>query len=80
MDQIGPGNLTPAERSRSLEFLTDRLRESNRELAEVKQSLRHLETTLDCIEHWNQEIAKELVAMVEGHMQMLGAVLKQPPL
>jgi hypothetical protein len=46
----------------------------------VKQSLRHLETTLDGIEHWNQEIAKELLAMVEGHMQMLGAVLKQPPL
>ena len=68
----------PAERP--LEFLTDKLRESNRELAEVKQSLRHLETTLDGIEHWNQEIAKELVAMVEGHMQMLGAVLKQPPL
>ena len=63
MDQIGPGNLTPAERSRSLEFLTDKLRESNRELAEVKQSLRHLETTLDCIEHWNQEIAKALGAL-----------------
>jgi len=51
----------PAERS--LEFLTDKLRESNRELAEVKQSLRHAETTLDCIEHWNQEIAKALVAL-----------------
>ena len=76
MDQ----KITPPPAERSLEFLTDKLRESNRELAEVKQSLRHLETTLDGIEHWNQEIAKELVAMVEGHMQMLGAVLKQPPL
>ena len=46
-----------------MEFLTDKLRESNRELAEVKQSLRHAETTLDCIEHWNQEIAKALVAL-----------------
>ena len=76
MDQ----KITPPPAERSLEFFIDRLSESNRELAEVKQSLRHLETTLDGIEHWNQEIAKELVAMVEGHMQMLGAVLKQPPL
>jgi len=59
MDQ----KITPPPAERSLESLTDKLRESNRELAEVKQSLRRAETTLDCIEHWNQEIAKALVAL-----------------
>ena len=47
----------------SLEFLTDKLRESNQALRGLKQSMRHLETTLDCIEHWNQEIAKALGAL-----------------